>query len=63
MVYEGIITTIKKYQKKVNVELSVRFSCLNAKVWTIIQRSNKAVQTTLDKSEAVPAAVNKWSKI
>ena len=63
MVYEGIITTIKKYQKKVNVELSVRFSCLDTKVWTIIQRGNKAVQTTLDKSEAVPAAVNKWNKI
>ena len=63
MVYEGIITAIKKYQKKVNVELSVKFSCLDTKVWTIIQRGNKAVQTALDKSEAVPAAVNKWNKI
>ena len=63
LVYEGIITAIKKYQKKVNVELSVKFSCLDTKVWTIIQRGNKAVQTALDKSEAVPAAVNKWNKI
>ena len=63
LVYEGIITAIKKYQKKVNVKVSVRFSCLNTKVWTIIQRGNKAVQTALDKSEAVPAAVNKWNKI
>ncbi|WP_419635471.1 hypothetical protein, partial [Thiolapillus sp.] len=57
LVYEGIITAIKKYPKKDSVELSV---CLNTKVWTIIQRGNKAVQTALDKSEA---AVNKWNKI
>ena len=62
LVYEGIITAIKKYQKKVNVELSVRFSCLHTKVWTIIRRGNKAMQTALDKSEAVPTAVNKWNK-
>ena len=29
LVYGGIITAIKKYQKKVDVKLSVRFSCLN----------------------------------
>ena len=52
----------KKYQQKVNVELSARFSFLNTKVWTIIQRGNKAVQTALDKSKTVPAAVNKWNK-
>ncbi len=28
LVYEGIITAIKKYPKKDSVELSVRFSCL-----------------------------------
>ena len=63
LVYGGIITAIKKYQKKVDVKLSVRFSCLNTKVWTIIRRCNQAVQTALDKSKAVPVAVNKWNKI
>ena len=49
LVYEGIFAAVK--EKKVNIELSARFSCLKTKVWTIIQRGNKAVQTALDKSE------------
>ena len=36
---------------------------LNTKVWTTIQRCNKAVQTALNKFEAILAPVNKWNRI
>ena len=62
LVYEGIISAIRRYRLKVNVQLKARFSLLDTKVWTIIQRGNTVVQATNVKSEAIPAAVKTWNE-
>ena len=60
-VYEGIIAAIGEYKIKTSIQLVGACGIDDIKVWTIIQKGNKAVQTTLLKSEAIRASVLKWN--
>ena len=37
------------------------YGIVETKVWTIIQKGNKAVQSTLAQSETIPASVQDWN--
>ena len=60
--YEGIISSIKKYQKKCKVQVNTEFKVSNTKAIQTIKDGNKAVKFQLYDSGKLPTAVNKWNK-
>jgi len=62
LMYEGIINAIKRYREKYDIKLSSNFKTFDSKVWHVLGKRNKHVQSVLLKSEAVPTAIDRWNK-
>jgi hypothetical protein len=61
LMYEGIITAIRAYQHKLLIDFSRIYKNMDPKVWTIIMKGNKQIQSQLLKSDSVPTAIGKWN--
>lgn len=61
VMYEGVISAIRKFQKKAKVEFTDQGKLVDTNAWNIIGKGNKAVQATIAKSDIVPTSVQKWN--
>ena len=61
VMYEGILSAIRQFQKKAQIELVGGESAADTKAWNVIYKGNKTVQETLARSEIVSTGVQKWN--
>ena len=57
LLYEGIMRSIKVFQKDTRIELTNCHKAIESKVWFTIQRGNKHFQYVLPASEATPTGL------
>jgi hypothetical protein len=63
LMFEGIMTSIKRYCEKVQVNLLNNTKILETKAWFTISRNNKYILSILSKTETLPTAVERWNEI
>lgn len=61
LVNKGFIAAIREYKVRTNTQPTADYGINDARVWVIIQKGNNPAQSTLVKSEVIPAAVEKWN--
>eukprot|EP00745_Piridium_sociabile_P016897 TRINITY_DN25204_c0_g1_i1.p1 TRINITY_DN25204_c0_g1~~TRINITY_DN25204_c0_g1_i1.p1 ORF type:complete len:176 (+),score=9.11 TRINITY_DN25204_c0_g1_i1:364-891(+) len=61
LLYEGILSAIRDFAAKCNFLLVQRFRILQTKVWFVLHKGNKLVQSTLLMSDTLPTALHKWN--
>ena len=62
LLYEGIMRSIKDFQKDTGIELTDSYKTIDTKVWSIDQHGNKHVQYVLSASAVAPTALRKWDE-
>ena len=61
--YGGIIEAIRKYQQRVQIELTTQCSGNETKLWSSIQKCNKSVLSLMKRSDALPTGFQKLNKL
>ena len=60
--YFGVIEAIKKYQRKLELELTADYYVQETKIWIEINKGNKNIVNLIAGSVATPAGVRKWNQ-
>ena len=63
LTYRGIVQAVKYYQNRLDISITNNYKLLQPKVWFILRKGNRFVQTTLTENNASPAAVFKWNQM
>ena len=63
LMFEGIVNAIKRFQKRLNVNLADQVKNFDNKTWWCIRKGNKTIQKVMLQSDITPTAVIKWNHL
>ncbi len=63
MLYEGVLSAIRDYQRKLGLDVEENFVVGDSRVWKCIGKGNvKNIYACLVASDDIPKCVDRWSK-
>ena len=62
LMYNGILNSIKQYKNNLNIIPDGSHRELDSKVWYVLKKGNKFIQSLVLKSDATPTATQRWNR-